>query len=261
MKKDIISQINKIQNDLSLLGVKRGDLLLIHASYKSMGEIIGGAKTFFDAVLDYLGEDGTLVMPSLSYDRVGADSPCFNLYETPSCVGYLSEYFRTNVGGAVRSLHATHSCVAKGKLQSEIILNHEKDETPVGKNSPFTKVYKYNGKVLFIGCGTNPNTLMHGVEEIANPPYFLNRNKKVNYCLNDGCGNIINRESYVHKFKIDGHLVAQRYCKIENLLSSGEIFKGKILNADSTLMLASAVWEKGVEKMKRDPFYFVEILK
>ena len=237
----------------------RGDTVLIHSSYKSLGNIEGGAATFFDAVTSYLGEDGTLILPAFSYDTVTRTNPYFNLKETPSCIGYLPEFFRTNVAGVCRSLHATHSLCAKGKLARELTEDHETDITPVGENSPLRKMLAYGAKMLFIGCSTNHTTLMHGCEEIADPPYWLNREKTVLYSLDDGNGNNINVESYRHGFIVDGKHVSQCYSKIEELLCQSEIKKGKLLDADTTLMDANAVWSKGIAKMQKDPWYFVKI--
>ena len=40
---------NKIIEDLKNIGIKKGDVVLVHSSYKSLGVIEGGAKTFFEA--------------------------------------------------------------------------------------------------------------------------------------------------------------------------------------------------------------------
>ena len=253
----IAQTIKQIHHDLHALGIKKGDTLLIHASYKSLGPIEGGAKTFFDAVLSYLGEDGTLVMPALSFSTVTEGNPHFDIRETPSCVGYLTEYFRTSVDGVVRSLHATHSCCAKGRLAKELTANHEKDDTPVGKNSPFYKLVRYEGKILFLGCTTNHNTLMHGVQEAADLPYLFDREHPVEYVLRDVDGNTIRRPSYRHCFVMNGKRLKSRYSLIEPLLNDQELIRGSILQASCTLMSASAVWHKALEQMTRDPFAFI----
>ena len=249
--------IERIHHDLRALGIKPGDTLLIHASYKSLGPIEGGAKTFFDAVLSYLGEDGTLVMPALSFTTVTEENPYFDVRETPSCVGYLTEYFRTSVDGVMRSLHATHSCCAKGKWAKELTADHEKDDTPVGKNSPFYKLLRYEGKILFLGCTTNHNTLMHGVQEEADLPYLFDREHLVEYIMTDANGNTIRRPSYRHYFVMDGKRMRSRYSLLEPLLNDRELTRGSILQANCTLLSARAVWDKALEQMRRDPMAFI----
>jgi len=247
-----------IKKDLHSLGICDGDVVLMHSSYKSLGEIEGGAKTFFDAFTELLGDDGTLVVPTLSFESVTRDNPMFDINETPSCVGYLSEYFRTKVPGVLRSMHATHSCCAVGRLAREIIAEHELDVTPVGKNSPFAKLPEYGGKILMLGCNIDRNTSIHGVEETLNLPYGIDRSKPVNYVLKNG-DKVINRTSYRHEFTdANGNHIAQCYGRILNLLDDNEFAKGFVLSAECYLMDASAVWKKGHEKLVNDPFYFVE---
>ena len=252
------SVAEKIHSDLAALGIKPSDTVLMHSSFKSLGEIEGGAAAFFDALVSYFGNEGTLILPALSFVGVTAENPHFNLKETPSCVGFLPEYFRTQVAGVKRSLHATHSCCAIGKNAEEIVSGHHLDETPVGKNSPFAKLPEYSGKILFLGCSTNRNTSMHGVEELCEPPYLFNREKKITYTLDDGEGKVYTRESIRHYFlKEDGTHYDQKYSRMEGLLSDGEIRRGKILMADCTVMDALAVWEKGVQAIKSNPYFFV----
>ena len=250
-KEDIIK-------DLHNLGIRSGDVVLMHSSYKSLGNINGGAKTFYEAFLELLGKEGTLVIPTLTYEYVTREQTVFNKQNTPSCVGYLSEFFRTQVSGTKRSFHATHSCCAFGKYADEIILNHEKDITPVGENSPFSKIPKYNGKILMLGCNTARNTSMHGVEETLFPHNFINEELPVTYTLIDN-DRIEQVKSYRHNFfDKNGDKIIQRYDRIVDLLSENEVSVGYVLDAKSYLLDARAVWKTGYNKLKNDPFYFVD---
>ena len=60
----------ELKQDLLQLGVREGDCLLVHSSFKSLGGVEGGAEGFFDVLLSLLGQEGTLVMPTLSYETV-----------------------------------------------------------------------------------------------------------------------------------------------------------------------------------------------
>lgn len=252
---------NKIIEDLKNIGIKKGDVVLVHSSYKSLGVIEGGAKTFFEAFLDVIGEEGTLILPALSYETVTRENPCFDKEKTPSCVGYLTEYFRTKLPGVIRSMHATHSCCAVGKYAEEIVKDHEKDITPIGENSPFTKLKSYNGKILMLGCNPARITMMHGVEEVAKTPYGIDWENTIDYVLKNG-DKCITITSYRHQFDIEniGHIV-QRYERIINLLDENEVSHKNVLEADCYLLDAKAAWEKGLEKMKEEPYYFVDYPK
>ncbi|MEG2003159.1 MAG: AAC(3) family N-acetyltransferase [Clostridia bacterium] len=241
----------QILNDLKNLGIKNGDCLLAHTSFSSLGKGVS-AKDLIDALREAVGEEGTLLLPSLSWANVTHENPVFNVAETPVCVGYLPEYFRTQYKGVKRSVHPTHSCCAIGKEADEFVYGHENDDTPVGKNSPFYKLGKKSGKILFIGCGTEPNTSMHGVEELVNPDYLYGDD--IEYTITDATGNTYKKRYHTHGFKN----TEQRYERLENHLSSDEMKKGMILAASCTIMSASAVWKKGLEQYLLDPHYFVD---
>ena len=79
--------------------IHKGDIILVHSVLSSMGYVEGGAATVIDALLETVGEDGTVVMSSLT-----GWSDAFDSTTTPSAVGRISEEFR-KTKGAVRSLH------------------------------------------------------------------------------------------------------------------------------------------------------------
>lgn len=249
----------QIKKDLQGLGICPGDVVLMHSAFKPLGELDGGAKTFYAAFLELLGEDGTLIVPSLSFATVTPENPEFDINTTPSCVGYLSEFFRTSVEGVARSMHPTHSCCAVGKYAKEIVSGHEKDITPVGENSPFAKLPKYNGKILMLGCGVRCNTSMHGVEETAEPPYCIDRENPVRYILKNGDA-VVEHTAYPHDFAADnGEHYIQRYDRVIELLNNDEVNHGYVLEAECYLIDAKAVWREGNKKLKENPMYFVDL--
>lgn len=250
----------QLQQDLRRLGVQPGDLVLMHSSFRSLGGVEDGAAGFFDAFLNLLGPQGTLVLPALSYQGVTREQPKFDLLDTPSCVGYLPEFFRTQVPDVVRSLHATHSCCMRGKWSRELAEGHELDDTPVGVHSPFHKLARMNGKLLMLGCGTGCNTSMHGVEETVRPPYLFGCDPRVEYELHDGEGGVLRQSALRHSFTVGGTKYGQCYSRLIPLLKPGELAQGTVLSAQAFLLSAEAVWRTGGAKLAEEPFYFVEPL-
>lgn len=53
---------SRLVEDLKKLGVSSGDVIMLHASVKSVGWIVGGPDRVIQALLDVLGEEGTLMM-------------------------------------------------------------------------------------------------------------------------------------------------------------------------------------------------------
>ncbi|MCC5935933.1 MAG: AAC(3) family N-acetyltransferase [Lunatimonas sp.] len=244
-------EIDQLVEDLQRLGVREGGSLLVHASLRSLGEFPQRAQQVLAALKSALGASGTLLMPALSYKTVTQEQPIFDLNATPSCVGALSEYFRTN-GDALRSMHPTHSVCAWGADAAWFVEDHLQDRTPVGPHSPFSKLREAGGYLLFLGCGLRPNTSMHGVEEEVIPPYLFGSEREYSLIFSDGT---VQEKRYLpHDFS--GY--EQRYDRLAHLLDEGELRFGKVLRADSYLLSAKAVWEKGLEALKRDRLYFVD---
>ena len=246
----------QFKSDLRALGICAGDTVMMHSSFRSLGGIEGGADGLFRSFFEVLGENGTLILPAFSYGSVSADQPVFDVRQTPSCVGYLPEFFRTQVEGVVRSLHATHSCCLKGKRAAELAAGHEKDLTPVGKHSPISKLPLVGGKILMLGNHPNSNTSLHGVEELVEPPY-LYAHDTVNYVLKTDAGDI-HQTARRHGFQKDGFFYGQQYARVIDLMSPAEYAHGNVLDADCWLLSAEAVWRCAHEKLLEDPLFFVD---
>ncbi|MBP3376653.1 MAG: AAC(3) family N-acetyltransferase [Clostridia bacterium] len=245
----------KMARDLRALGIKNDDVILMHSSLRSLGFVEGGADSVIDTLLSVL-ENGTLLIPTLSYASVTRSEPIFSIKETPSCVGKISEVFRKR-DGVIRSVHPTHSVCGIGKYAEEILSRHIDTDTPAGENSPFALLPKYNGKVLMLGCGLDPNTSMHGVEELVMPDYLL-RDEMTEYTLIDADGNERKKKYWPHYFHGEGFNAAQRYHRLANVM---DIAEGKVLEATAYLIDAKTMWDKGYEALKMDSHYFVEIFK
>lgn len=241
----------RLQSDLYRLGIRKGDHLLIHSSLNALGRFPKRAETIVKVIIAFLGSEGTLLMPSLSYQTINKSQPIFNEQNTPSCVGGLTEFFRT-YPGVKRSIHPTHSVCGIGGKADFLLNDHLKDETPCGPYSPFAKLPLVKGKVMFLGCGTRPNTSMHAVEEKFIPPYLFG--EKIDHELQLSNGETLVKTYQRHGFKgFD-----QRYDRLFNVLEPRDYRIGKVLEAKSVVMESLAIWEKGILYLKQDPFYFVD---
>jgi len=238
------------------LGVKPGGFLLVHSSYKSLGAGVSGPGQVIETLRAVLGESGTLVFPTLSYATVNPESRVFHIKSTQSDVGAISEYFR-QMPGVTRSLSPTHSCAAIGPGAKEITANHHLDNTPVGANSPFRKLRDYGGQLLMLGCGLNPNTSMHGVEELAMPPYLFNHN--LEYACTDENGEVKNLTIRRHHFRTrHGERVEQRYDRLKFLLPGDSLKTGKVLDATCHLIETGPMWAIAESVLRADPLFFVD---
>jgi len=234
-------------SQLRALGLTHGDVVMVHSSFRSLG--IKDPELILGALLDTLGEQGTLLMPALSYLQEPAHIHDTN--HTPTCVGFLSEYFRCRTG-TLRSVHPTHSVCGAGAQVHAWLDDHIEDHTPCGKHSPFHKLLHTPGKILLLGCGLEPNTSMHAVEEHAPPPYLFAA--PMVYTITDAHGLTFEKKYIPHLFQN----VIQRYERVGDLLSDKALSKGTVGQAASYLIRGEALLEAALPRLRSDPFYFVD---
>ncbi len=163
---------------LRALGVKEGDSILTHSSFKSLGGCENGADTVISAMKEAVGEEGTVIFPTL------CQKDWEHVYENwhmdaPSDVGYLTNYFRS-LPDVLRSNQATHSVAAWGKDAEYLTKTHGESglrfgmfgDTPFSKDSPWQKMYEMNTKTIFLGCRIKSCTFRHLAEYMLIDEYL-----------------------------------------------------------------------------------------
>jgi aminoglycoside 3-N-acetyltransferase len=155
-------------------GLKQGDNILIHSSLKSFGYVQGGASAVIRSLLDTIGEEGTLLVPTLTGQREDSIScpPAFDVLQTKSWTGIIPETVR-NMEIAKRSLHPTHSAAAIGSRRDYLTDGHEESKSPCDESSPYYKNSRIGGHIILAGVDQESNTSIHSCEEIAGVIYHL----------------------------------------------------------------------------------------
>ncbi len=180
-KKSLIS-------DFKTIGLHAGITVLVHSSMSKIGWISGGAPTVIEALIDVLGEDGTLMMPTHSaqntnpanwqappvpeswWQTIRENRPAYDPRITPTReMGAIPEAFRT-YPNVIRSAHPVGSFSAIGKHANYLTSDHTSLEEMFGDESPIGKLYKLDGHVLLLGVGHGNNTSLHLAEYRANLP-------------------------------------------------------------------------------------------
>jgi len=146
----IPADIHKVLKDA---GIHPGDTLMIHgdsivaAQLRYLHGIDAQMKEFFNQVINYLGKEGTLIVPTFTYSFTNNES--FDVDNSESKVGLFSEHFR-KMDGAVRSRNPLFSVAAIGKNQ-----NYMKELSVTesfGENSIFDYLYEVNAKIMNLAC-------------------------------------------------------------------------------------------------------------
>lgn len=176
-------------NAFHRLGLERGSTVCVHAAMRSMGYIAGGPDEIIEALIDAVGPQGCIMMPSFPIKGSMAayldDDETYDVRTTPSRTGALPEAFRRR-RDVLRSLHPTNPLTAWGTGAEEILHGHEKSLTPFSYETPYGRlVERDNAYVLMLG--THIHSLLHHLQERVDfPNLFLDDERQVTYIDYDG---------------------------------------------------------------------------
>jgi aminoglycoside 3-N-acetyltransferase len=172
----------QLADDFQALGVRPGDVVMLHASVRAVGDVAGGPDQIHLALQDALTSDGTLMMYAgcpRYYDEVGrgnltADEEREVLQKLPAYDartaraardhGVLVEFLRTSPGVHVND-HVARFVVRGGRARYLIApqpWNHA-----FGAGSPLDRFLELDGRILLLGCDHDTVTFLHYAEHIV----------------------------------------------------------------------------------------------
>ncbi len=178
-----------LRADLERLGVRAGDLLMLHASLRRIGLARadvgeGGAELLLDALEAAVGPQGTLLMV------LGSDYPMDWVYDHPPEaraallegsppfdhlnagvlpeVGWLAEAFRRRPGTQI-SANPSGRFGARG-ARAQALLAGQPWHDYYGPGSPLDKLCRWQGRILRLGANPDTVTALHFAEYLAELP-------------------------------------------------------------------------------------------
>lgn len=175
-KQTLIQQLQK-------LGIQANDTIMIHASLRAIGKVLGGPDEIIKAMLEATAPNGTLIIYvgcEPEYEAVGRGDismkeeqlilqycPAFNATTARARRDYgtLAEFFRS-FPGAISSQNPGARMAALGDRAEWLLANHPL-QYGYGPDSPLAKFYEASGKVLLLGSDLDQVTLLHYAEHIA----------------------------------------------------------------------------------------------
>ncbi|MBU0993165.1 MAG: AAC(3) family N-acetyltransferase [Proteobacteria bacterium] len=162
---------DRIIHDLIKIGVRKGDLLFLHSSLARIGYVDGGADTVASAIMETIGPEGTLIVPTYSMKE--------SMYKTCMDNHFIFDVRKDTRGlGAIpaavlrthdvrTSIHPTHCTSSVGKDALYITESHHMSESTFGKDSPWERWLRRDGKLLGLGISMGPVTFYHTLEDLA----------------------------------------------------------------------------------------------
>lgn len=141
-------------NALRRCEIHEGNTILVHSSWRKFYNFQGTPERAIKIMEDLIGETGTLAMPCY-----GSDRKYFDVQNTPSSAGVLSEVFRLQPG--VKRSSCTHfSVAAKGQLADQLIAEHHLSQYGFDEHSPcFNLTSIPDAKIVFLGLGKEPTKI------------------------------------------------------------------------------------------------------
>ena len=137
---------NEIVNALHSVDLTKGHTVMVHTALSKMGYVCGGAQTVIEALIEVVGEDGTIMMPTQSWKNLDPEDGVH--WTVPE------EYWqiiRDNWPAYDKRITPTNTMI-------------------FGEGSPIGKLYELNGEVLLIGVGYDKNTSLHLADVRADYP-------------------------------------------------------------------------------------------
>lgn len=242
---------NDLIQVMKKMGMKKGSVVFIHSSMTEFYNYTGTAEELIHNIIDVIGEDGTLMMPAYPKTQKLNDEVDFDVLNSPSGAGYLSELFR-KMPGVKRSINLQHSVCAYGKLAEHFTNEHYLSSTAWDQYSPYYKMSQMNTLVFALGLPYFLGTMIHCTESVLQSKYkyfqlFFTKEKECKY--KDVDGNIKTYRYLTHNFarrRSKKKIIKKYFDKNEFKNTTISNLRIEMVDAKYTLDLFLQLAEKGI---------------
>lgn len=240
MNENLVLKDDMVQ-ELRELGLSDGDSVIVHTSFRTMGAVNGGPDTVINALLQVLGNNGNLMLPTFNYTKP-APEPYFDSENTPARTGIISELGRRRPD-AVRSFHPAHSVSVIGPEAGYLTENHQ---TSFGIGSPIDRLAQTGGKILLIGVGHVSNSTIHVAESHAGIPKVAAYEEMPFFKVKQSDGKIIEHQLDVSASCSSAFGAAEFALRERGLISDGKIgsCKFQLMKGQETISAIVELLEK-----------------
>lgn len=166
----IYSTVKDVSKLLTDLGLRKGDIVLVHSNVSTLGKVENGLNGIFSAISEIIGIEGTVVVPTFTFSFCKGEVYDVQQSKSEKQIGVFPEYLR-KLPGAVRSLQGITSFAAIG--QDARILMSLGDKTSYGPGSVPANLVEAKSKVLQLGVPVISHT--HYAERLVGVEYRYNK--------------------------------------------------------------------------------------
>lgn len=244
-KKDIIDGLKRV-------GLKAGANVVVHSSLKSFGKVEGGADSVVDALIEVVGDQGTIIMPCFTYDWQPGQR--FDWSKAQSTwTGKIPTTFGQRAG-TKRGKHPLYDVSVRGPLADWVIKVNDYIPMGWGENKLYYQLKDKNGSVLLLGVDHNSNSTIHICQELADVPYIANKKPMSKLTLDELMAKPRKEQEDIIEFHMSSMETEKDFNRIEPVLkAAGKIWMTKIGNAEVRYMYSRDVIELGTAALKADP--------
>ena len=171
------SLINKVFKYIDSLGIKKGDILIVHSSMEGMRKVDPQPEAIIDYLLELVGSEGTLVFPAfpiinLKYDDTKIQT--YNPKRTLCWTGMLPNTF-LKYPGVIRSEFPFNTLAALGPHAKAMMRDNLSSDVPHGKNSSWAYCVEHHAKILYLGISiAECNTVLHMADDFLSDEWPIN---------------------------------------------------------------------------------------
>ncbi len=244
---------------LSKIGISSGDILLVHSDLRGF-RIPAQTKTrndilqfYYDTFEKILGKEGTLAVPAYFYEYARFGLP-FDVDKSPVSdpLGSFSQWF-INLPQRVRSCNPLQSIAAVGKHAHE--LSGSNSLSGYGVTSPWHKLRKLKGKIVFLGAPVQSMTYVHYVEQHYGVPhlYFKIYPYPVIKKGKELSTHTISAVRYLD-YAITYDLAAYK----QQLEKEGVLHTHHVQGVPISAVDAEAAYQIGISQLDQNPYFFLK---
>jgi aminoglycoside 3-N-acetyltransferase len=222
-----------VTDALRSVGVASGSVVLVHPdaivaaqfSPKSNEERL---DLLIGAIDTAIGTRGTLLMPAFSYSFTKGEP--FDMRNTPSAVGMVTERFRTRPG-VCRSADPIFSFACRGPLAQELCALPVRE--CFGSESVFAALHRWNALLVDLGCSlSRGGTFVHYVETAHGVDYRYKKTFSGTVVLPNGqteeCSVVYNVRDLTRKSDGDLRRLQNRLVR-DGKLRSADVGRSRII--------------------------------
>jgi aminoglycoside 3-N-acetyltransferase len=170
--------IADLADALASIAIRRGDTVVMHSSLMHLGHPIdcplaAYPQRVIDAIMAYLGGDGTLAVPAPNWDY-GSKGISFDIRSSPveRSIGAVSAHMMT-LPEVERSPNPIFSIAAIGRHAGDIC--RPDTGSAFGAHSAWDRLFGMDARMLMLGAGVDTLSFVRYIEFRVGVPYLYNK--------------------------------------------------------------------------------------